>query len=710
MNRFLCYMAMVLLVAAGAQADICETPDQTLLWGQYRAVRIVDGHALALSNEGVAVCRWDGESEQFIHTDQLIIKDRPQQMRVFDDVLVVRTLHDSLVLADISSLPEISRLGSLHPGTEFDDFVLYGNNLYISVWFRGVWRFTGPTLSEMEFADAVLKPILCSQMYVENHTLHILDEYNGLVRYDLSGPGFGRLMDYLWIPFRVSTVFPFHDKWLISGKNQGLYLGEYGHTGSGVVGEIGLDRPAAQRAWITDSLLITATERFAYVYNRHSFDSLGAIALGDDRVNGDIAYLLGEYKLVLPGSNGGLVLYSLEHLGNADMAYYRPGPIAGLTIHDGLLFTGGFGNPVDAFAMTRSGLDLHHTLYDDLTRVIDLARNGDTLLVLYGGLNKVALITSSDDPDSAYIERSFFVEPINPRRVEWHSNWPLGRAGVTVIGEQDIAVYTVTDYNAILHTVTWNSSGAIMDAVRVGSTLAIATAKRNILLFHLDDSLNTTYARELGLGSPARELSVLDGRLMFFAGNSLYLLNVDEPSSPQTEAVMDLAMPVSQAVLRDDRLYTVGPGGIAIYDWSDVSPVLIESGGLPGDRIAVAGDVIVTTGGGSVNYYYRGGQESPHHSETVPALFTVAQNYPNPFNSRTAIQFSLSRSATVRIDIFNALGRRVETLSDRLYPSGVHTVVWNGENASGGEVASGVYFYRIQAGTQVTSRKMILLK
>lgn len=710
MNRLQLLTLLLIMVASATQAELGDTPDQTLLWGQYRAVRIVDGYALGLSDEGVAVCRWDEQSEEFVHTNQLIIKDRPRRMRVFGDVLVVRSLHDSLVFADIGSLPDIARLGAIHPGTEFDDFVVHDNDLYISVWFQGVWRFTGPSFSQMAFADSVMRPILCSQMHVDNQTLYVLDEYNGLARYDLNDPGFGRFIDYLWVPFRVSTFFPFDDRWLISGRNHGLYLGEPGYAGSGITGEIGSDQPAAQRVWTTDSLLITASGRFACIYDRYSLDSLEALALGEDPIDGDVAYLQGEHKLVLPGSRGGVVLYSLEHFGDADLAYYRPGPIAGLTICDSFLFTGGRSNPVDAFAMNDRGLDLHHTLYDDLTDIIDLTRNGDTLVVLYGGLNRVALIASCGDPDSAYIERSFMIEPVSPRRVEWYNDWPLGEAGLVVIGEEDIAVYTVTDYGGIVHTATWSSPYGIEDAIRVGSTLAIATTKRNILLYRLDDELNSTWVREVGLASATKELSVHDGLLMFFSGSSMYLMDVSNPATPRTETEFEMAKPVTQAIMQDDQIYTVGPGGVAVYNWSGETPELVESGGLPGNRIAVMDDMIATTDGNSVHYYRLGAQQSPQDQQSLPALFAVAQNYPNPFNSRTVIQFSLSASADVRIDIFNTLGRRVNTLSNGSYPSGQHTVSWDGCDSGGREVASGVYFYRVQAGSQVTSRKMVLLK
>ena len=64
----------------------------------------------------------------------------------------------------------------------------------------------------------------------------------------------------------------------------------------------------------------------------------------------------------------------------------------------------------------------------------------------------------------------------------------------------------------------------------------------------------------------------------------------------------------------------------------------------------------------------------------------------------------------VRIEVINLLGQKVTTLVDRMMPSGQHAAVWNGADASGRPVASGVYFYRITAGDFVQTRKMMLLK
>lgn len=64
----------------------------------------------------------------------------------------------------------------------------------------------------------------------------------------------------------------------------------------------------------------------------------------------------------------------------------------------------------------------------------------------------------------------------------------------------------------------------------------------------------------------------------------------------------------------------------------------------------------------------------------------------------------------MELHVFNTLGQKVITLVDETQPAGVHIVEWNGRDASGIDVASGIYFYRLTAGDCTESRKMMLLK
>jgi hypothetical protein len=92
-------------------------------------------------------------------------------------------------------------------------------------------------------------------------------------------------------------------------------------------------------------------------------------------------------------------------------------------------------------------------------------------------------------------------------------------------------------------------------------------------------------------------------------------------------------------------------------------------------------------------------------SPEIPAAFSLSQNYPNPFNPTTTIKYSLTKSAYVTIEIYDLLGRKVETLFDAQEQAGYHQIIWNGDR-----VSSGIYFYRIQAGDFSETKKMLLLK
>jgi hypothetical protein len=94
----------------------------------------------------------------------------------------------------------------------------------------------------------------------------------------------------------------------------------------------------------------------------------------------------------------------------------------------------------------------------------------------------------------------------------------------------------------------------------------------------------------------------------------------------------------------------------------------------------------------------------------LPTEFRVRQNYPNPFNPSTIISYALPERANVEVTIFNILGQKVTTLIRKSQPAGEYTAVWNGVDVSGQPVASGIYFYRVQAGENVQTRKMMLLK
>jgi hypothetical protein len=92
-------------------------------------------------------------------------------------------------------------------------------------------------------------------------------------------------------------------------------------------------------------------------------------------------------------------------------------------------------------------------------------------------------------------------------------------------------------------------------------------------------------------------------------------------------------------------------------------------------------------------------------STEIPTLFSLSQNYPNPFNPNTKIRFDLPKNVNVKLTLYDMLGREVETIVNEQLNAGSYEVNWDGS-----KYTSGVYYYRLNAGEFVETKKMILVK
>jgi hypothetical protein len=154
--------------------------------------------------------------------------------------------------------------------------------------------------------------------------------------------------------------------------------------------------------------------------------------------------------------------------------------------------------------------------------------------------------------------------------------------------------------------------------------------------------------------------------------------------------------------------------------------VMRYDGPASGDEASVAiavddsGNVYVTgwsqDGGGYDDYctikYVQTPSEVKDESgdRERPSEFDLSQNYPNPFNPTTKIEFTLAKSGFATLQIYDVLGRKVRTLVSEELSSGYKSVIWDGKNDDGKDVASGVYFYQLKVGDFSEPKKMLLLK
>ena len=94
----------------------------------------------------------------------------------------------------------------------------------------------------------------------------------------------------------------------------------------------------------------------------------------------------------------------------------------------------------------------------------------------------------------------------------------------------------------------------------------------------------------------------------------------------------------------------------------------------------------------------------------LPSQFDLLQNYPNPFNPETVIDFRIKEACDVVLVVYTVKGETIRTLVKDYRDAGSYSVVWDGRDDRGSRVPSGIYFYRMEAGTTHLYRKMILLR
>ncbi len=161
------------------------------------------------------------------------------------------------------------------------------------------------------------------------------------------------------------------------------------------------------------------------------------------------------------------------------------------------------------------------------------------------------------------------------------------------------------------------------------------------------------------------------------------------------------------------------------YSWGSSSEMVADVQGWLDDAANNFGWIVVGNEGGGKSVKQFGSHEisSPNSRPTLVVTFTplvtavedekgrlpteynLAQNFPNPFNPVTTVAYQLPQSGRVSLIVYDLLGAEVATLVNSVQTAGIHSVKWNAIN-----VASGIYFYRLEAGNFTQTRKLVVIK
>ena len=194
----------------------------------------------------------------------------------------------------------------------------------------------------------------------------------------------------------------------------------------------------------------------------------------------------------------------------------------------------------------------------------------------------------------------------------------------------------------------------------------------------------------------SRPYSTEDGIVVVNVGSTAQTATITLPSSALGRTLSD-GVPYVLSDLMRDSSWTVNASG-GTLSWSmDLPPY--------GSAVFALASTVRTLSLPSLTSV-----EDRDPRSDVPTAIGLDQNYPNPFNPSTSLLIRIPELMDVSLKVYSILGTEVATLASGPMSAGAHRVTWNGQDASGRLASSGTYVVRLQAGSTVLARKMLLIR
>ncbi len=277
----------------------------------------------------------------------------------------------------------------------------------------------------------------------------------------------------------------------------------------------------------------------------------------------------------------------------------------------------------------------------------------------------------------------------------------------------------------IAGTVTDDSTG---DPIAHAVVVALGGDWRHRMFRYTFTDDDGTYLLDGLPQAPFKVFSAARGYIGEFYDNVTYIGDAT-PVTPNADGI-DFALTARELGYRSFGGYVTGPEGIttegavvyALIDGQIVGATITDLDGyyiFDGIEPGTYGVTAVTVyGDGELGYPLDvafvdipnadveiGATSVGDDTPPVPTVSSLAQNYPNPFNAHTTISFNLATAGQVELNVYNMIGQKVATLVNGNYNPGTYNITWDG-----GNVSSGIYYYRLVTSDKTETKKMTLLK
>ena len=716
-------LSVVILFVSAVVGRVCAqsgvAPTYTLLWNDFTSTIVINGVAVMGGRDGVMTARFDQPVRQFSPVSYSYVAGPIVRLKLADSILIAQSSAGSLYFFRAGALPSLELLGTAAPAVNYADFAVIGSSVILARGFAGVSQYTLDSYSLLTPTDSTLEPVHAIALETVNDRLFVVDDYTGIFAYRPGTNSLGPPASLLALTSPATAI-----------------------AFQGDTGFLAIDPPAILRANIfADSLAVVDT--------LPAFFSLSRLMIADTFVVGEAAngtgfdlvsfshrhnpILLDSSRdgagaaafsaasssfLAVPDDDGGLQLYDLDRI-ETDLLQPRQSYTGAGKVQNVCAFAGSFvlaqtGRPLTAYSLDPSGAPQPPTAVIpgmiDASEVIGL---NDRLVAFYPDQHLVAVIQSVAGQyqiDTALDQLSGLIHGVRMNET------PLGTARLLfLLGDQFVDVYSVTTNWDMTLRMRMIFPDRPTDALLSDSTLLIGTANR-VFCYVIRPDYSAEYRSTIEL-SPAPQLpeqlirivpAGVSGSILMVTSESIRDYDLSNQFVPTLIDSLAALFGYTDAALWGDHLWvTSTERGLLKVNIAAGTPIAIaDSTPGTGRMVAVIDDIVVTANDhGAYLFDKRIPSWADGDGPSLPNTFALEQNYPNPFNPQTTIAFDTRATMRVRLEVFNVLGQLVGLVADDNLPPGHHTRVFDASSLS-----SGVYLYRVSAGEQQQTRKMMVLK
>ena len=682
----------------------------SLYWTAAYDVAVEGDYAYYCFDPGLVICDISNiENPTFV--SRLYIPGDNYGIKVADNYAVIFGDHDSLRIIDINDPGNPQVLGKIAIDAEVGNIWIDGNYIYVAAGYMGMLI--------IDISDPC-SPEIITQFETDGDT-------EGVVVVDTLAFISERFIYPISKSFQVVNISDRINPFLVGyltdniGWNRDLIVeGDYAYLANTFEGFIIIDiSNPAQPSILSQMEDITYPRYISKMGNYVFMDScyrvlhvvdvtdpeLPEIAVNYEIDGGAFEFELSSDYLFTAGSYGGMSILNVSNIENIFQvaAYDAPGAASSVFKVGDYLYTAESGLGLHIHDLTNPEYPNRISQYELPTYYYSYYLKENLLYALSGSELKIIDVSDPSSPDELLTHT--FYNDFNDVCV--NGSYIYFTSFSTGVSIYELILPDSLEFVRDFICYEYSFDGEIEDNIGYFSLCFVlqiydlTNPEDSVLLGSI---MPSSGAGNLYLHNGFIYTQLEDGSLDL----SVSIIDVTDPTNPSQIGLISFPNHLTGIHFNNELAYfSIYPNELYIYDVSDpYNPIMLCNYNTPGyiRKTFAYGNYTYVADNSSfiiLRYNTTGIEETAE----VPISFSYCSNYPNPFNSSTIIEYDISSTSDVRIDVFNLMGQRVETLIDGRQIPGKYTVSWN---ASG--MASGIYFYKLTAGGRVFTRRMTLLK